>query len=408
MTNVVTLSAVGDLILSGRYDRIVQSGEAGAVFARIQGDLLAADITIGNLECPLTSQVTPREDKLCIRGNPYYAQSLASAGFDLVSLANNHLTDFGPSGLADTVTALDAGDVRHTGAGKDLATAGQPVILKRNGVAVGFLSYCHASTGAPVFASDSGWGVSPLEVDRVLNDITRWASQLDHLVLLLHWGLEYSPMPTPNQVDLAHRAVDAGASLIIGHHSHMVQGIEQYNGAVIAYSLGNCTDSAVDWQGPKRHYRSEITEADRMGLFLTVELTVTDVHISAIKPLWLNDDGQPEPATGETRQTILSQIEERSAAITAGNLEAHWEKTLVDKRVLAPLLHWWRRGSMWDKVQGFRLSQLKTLYLLVETWIRIRLSPTNEKWGLFNSRNDTRPMPYAGDEETEDAHPPRR
>ena len=408
MTNSVTLSAVGDLILSGRYDRVAQSGEVGAVFARIHSELQSADIALGNLECPLTSQGMPREDKLCLKGDPLYAQTLASAGFDVVSLANNHVTDYGPRGLADTVDALNASGLKHTGAGKDLATAGEPVIMTRNGVTIGFLSYCHASTKAPVFASDGSWGVSPLELDQVLKDIRHWAPKLDQLVLLLHWGLEYSPMPTPDQVDLAHRAVDAGASLIIGHHSHMIQGIEHYKGAVIAYSLGNCTDSAVDWQSPTRHYQSEVTEADRIGLALQVELTATDVRINGLEPLWLNDDGQPEPATGERRQAILSQIEERSAAITAGDLDVYWEKTLVDKRVLAPLLHWWRRGSLWDKVRGFRLSQMKTAYLLVETWIRIRLSRTNEKWALFNPRNDTRPMPYAGDDEGDDARSPRR
>jgi poly-gamma-glutamate synthesis protein (capsule biosynthesis protein) len=209
-------------------------------------------------------------------------------------------------------------------------------------------------------------------------------------------------LPTPDQVELAHAAVDAGAGLIIGHHSHMVQGIEEYRGVVIAYSLGNCTDSDVDWQGPTRRFEARITETDREGLFLTAELTAAGSRVVDRIPLWLDDRGVPGPADDARAAGILARIEERSAALRTENLSQHWENQLVDKRVLGPLRHWWARGSLWDKVRAFHPSQLKTLYLLIVTFVRIRLSRSESRWGLFNPRNDTQPMPYAGEDQERD------
>ena len=239
--------------------------------------------------------------------------------------------------------------------------------------------------------------MAPLDARGLIADVGRWRGQFDQLVLLLHWGLEYSPLPTPEQVELAHSAVDAGVGLILGHHSHMLQGIETYRGAVIAYSLGNCTDSDVDWQGPTRHFSCRMTDIDREGLALTVELSREDVRVASMRPLWLNDAGQPEPAVGERARAILDSIVERSQKLAENDLARKWEKDLVDRRVMGPLRHWWSQGSLTDKVRRFRPAQLKTLYLLLVTFVRIRLSRSESRWSLFNSRNDTRPMPYAGD-----------
>lgn len=398
MQESVRLAAVGDLILSGRYDERVDDTARQAVFRIVKNLLRGANIAVGNLECPLTSSCTPRDDKLCLKANPRYADTLSTSGFGILSLANNHATDYGLAGLTDTLNHLQEAGLGTVGAGQNLDAATKPIIFDHDGLRIGFLAYCHSSTKAPVFASKDQGGVAELAEESVIDDIRRRSVELDHLVLLLHWGLEYSPMPTPDQVNFAHRAVDAGANLIIGHHSHMIQGIEHYRNAVIAYSLGNCTDSPVDWQGPTRRYQSDMTEVDRMGLALTFEFTKDTVRLSEKVPLWLNDDGQPEPATGMMQEVILEQLESRSGKLKVGDLEQYWQEQLVGRRVLGPLAAWWRRGSLWEKIRGFRPAQLKTLYLLGETWLRIKVSRSNEKWSLFNPRNDTRPMPYVGDE----------
>jgi poly-gamma-glutamate synthesis protein (capsule biosynthesis protein) len=398
----VHVEAVGDLLLCGRYDAIAEAGLADSILARLPER--PNTFRVGNLECPLADGGEPRDDKLCLRGNPAYARSLAQAGFGLVSLANNHTFDYGPEAFEQTASALEASGVGFLGAGSDLDAARQPVILEREGRRIGFLAACHPSTKPSDMAGESQFGVAPLEPATLLADIAHWRNRVDHLLLLLHWGLEYSPLPTPDQVEVAHAAVDAGAGagLIIGHHSHMLQGIEEYKGVVIAYSLGNCTDSDVDWQGPTRLFEARMTETDRQGLLLTAELTSTGSRVIDRVPLWLNEEGQPVPAGGERASTILAQLDERSAALNADDLSRQWEDKLVDKRVIGPLRHWGSRGSLWDKVRAFRPSQLKKFYLLITTFVRIRLSRSESRWGLFNPRNDTRPMPYAGDEQERD------
>lgn len=401
MKEPLRIAAVGDLLLCGRYDKIARDGGASEVFSSLRPIFAGTDLVVGNLECPLTNEDAPRGDKLCLKGDPVYAKALASAGIDILSLANNHATDHGRSATEQTISHLERSGIQPVGVGADIEAATKLAIREIGGLKIGFVGYCHASTKAPVFADIDNWGIAPLDENLALSQVEHWASHVDHLIILPHWGLEYSPMPTPDQVEFAHRAIDLGASAIIGHHSHTIQGIEHYKGSIIAYSLGNCTDSAVDWHGPTRHYKTDLSDVDRLGLALILELTRKEVRIAKLTPLWLNDAGQPEPAKGERRATALAHIEERSAAISTGNLEAHWEKTLVEKRVLTPLLYWWRRDSLWDKVMGFKLSQINTLVVLASTWVRIRLSRDHDRWTLFNSRNDTRPMPYAGDDEKE-------
>ncbi|AFL75884.1 CapA family protein [Thiocystis violascens] len=402
MSKILRLLALGDLLLCGRYDALADAGQAKGVFNPLLALLNDADIVVGNLECPLTASDDPRADKLCLRGDPRYADVMAAVGVDVLSLANNHLFDHGLAGFRDTDRALTDAGIAALGAGATLEDASRPRILERDGQRIGFLAYCHDSTRPSDFATADRFGVAPLEAPAVLADVRRWRGEVDHLILLLHWGLEYSPLPTPEQVQLAHAAVDAGVGLILGHHSHMIQGIETYRGAVIAYSLGNCTDSDVDWQGPTRGFEARMTQTDREGLALTVELGAEGVRLVARHPLWLNDAGQPEPATGARAEAILAQLDQRSQALDDPDLTRHWENALVAKRVLGPLQYWWSQGSLWDKIRRFRLSQFKTLYLLVATFVRIRLSRSEARWSLFNPRNDTRPMPYGGGEE-EDA-----
>lgn len=396
MKEPVRLFAVGDLLLGGRYDDIARAGHAAEVFAALRPLLERADIVAGNLECALCDRGDPRPGKLCVRADPAYADVLAGAGFNVVSLANNHSFDYGAEGFADARERLESAGVRTVGAGENAAAAAQAVILQRRGLRIGFLAFCHGSTRPSDLAAGDRPGVAELEAAAVIGAVQHWRAQVDQLVLLLHWGLEYSPLPTPEQVGLARRAIDAGAGAVIGHHSHMVQGVERHGAGVVAYSLGNCTDADVDWHGPDRHYRARMTESDRQGLGLLLELSAERVRVTQLCPLWLNDRGQPEPATGARAQAILDSIAERSAALCATDLGRRWEADLVNRRVLGPLRHWWSRGSLLDKVRGFRLSQVKTLLLLLSTYARIRWSRSEQRWSLFNPRNDERPMPYAG------------
>jgi len=398
--DTLLLAACGDIMLHNRYQELADAGNAGRVFEPLRACLRDTDLLVGNLETALTRSGDPRADKLCLRGDPTYAPVLAETGFSVLSLANNHCLDYGDEALTETRLHLRAAGIAAVGAGADLAEATMPAIIKQRGIRIGFLAACDASTkpappATPGDASHSGRaGIFPLTADTLLPAIDGLRPEVDHVVLLLHWGLEYSPMPTPEQVSLAHQAVEHGVSVLLGHHSHCIQGIEHYKGAVIAYSLANLTDDGVDWQGPTRRYTAPLTEVDRESLLLRLRLGKTSVELLEPVPLWLDDDGRPTPADGERAQRILAQIDACSDRLRrTDDLKAYWEDSVIERRVAGPLLSWWHDGSLWDKVRGLRPGQLVSAWLLLRTYLQVKFSRSESRWMLFNERNDTRPMP---------------
>jgi poly-gamma-glutamate synthesis protein (capsule biosynthesis protein) len=269
------------------------------------------------------------------------------------------------------------------------------LVLEQEGIRLGFLGACHESTGVTEFASASSPGAAPLAAETLLPAIAALKAQVDHVIVLLHWGLEYSHVPTPEQVALAHAAIDAGASAILGHHSHAIQGIEQYSDGIIAYSLGNLTDAPVDWQGPTRHYQCDVTDIDRESILLKLWVSKDLIRLAEVVPLWLDDAGRPTMAIGGRAEKIRKSLADYSAHLAEGDLERYWQETVIGRRVAAPLASWWREGSLWDKVRNFRPAQLVSAWLLLKTWMMLKFSRSEARWQLFNPRNDTRPMPSA-------------
>jgi poly-gamma-glutamate capsule biosynthesis protein CapA/YwtB (metallophosphatase superfamily) len=392
--NSLLLAACGDIMLHGRYGEIAEIAQASAVFQPFAELVKGADLVIGNLEGPLALSGTPRDDELCLRGSPIYAKALAEAGFNVLSLSNNHALDYGIEALAETRCHLDSVGIAYTGAGADTNQAGSPIITERHGIRVGILAACDEMTKPAPPATSNTPGTYPLVSKSLEADILTLKHKVDHIVLLLHWGLEYSPMPTPEQVAFAHRACDLGVSVILGHHSHCIQGIEEYRGSIIAYSLANLTDDSVDWQGPKRRFQAPLQDVDRESFLLRLQLRKNHVELLEPTPLWLDDQGRPT-AAGHTRATsIRAQLTERSAQIAStDDLETYWQRTVIEKRVADPILSWWRDGNLWAKIKRFRPGQLVSAWLLLRTYLQVRMSRSENRWLLFSERNDTRPMP---------------
>jgi poly-gamma-glutamate synthesis protein (capsule biosynthesis protein) len=387
--------AVGDIQLHGAYHDAARKGNAASLFNDLKDLIGGSDVGVANMETVLAHGGSPREDKLCLLGDPLYAAVLRDAGLSLLTLANNHALDYGREGLAETLEHLSRAGIDSLGAGADLASALRPLIREHAGVRLGFIGACHESTKPVLAAAPGDPGAAPLTEETLWPVIDALRAEVDHVVLLLHWGLEYAHFPTPEQVALAHAAVDRGVSLILGAHSHSLQGIERYKDALIAYSLANLTDAPVDWQGPTRHFRCDVQEVDRESVLLRLSATKTRIQLDEIVPLWLDDGGRPTAATGERAEKILAAVERYSARLQAGDLERYWRETVIDSRVTGPLTSWWRDGSLLDKVRSFRPGQLVTAWILLATWLRIRFSRAESRWMLFSSRNDERPMPRA-------------
>jgi poly-gamma-glutamate capsule biosynthesis protein CapA/YwtB (metallophosphatase superfamily) len=247
---VTTLTVVGDLMLGRRVgDRAAAAGDPSYQLRPMQDRLAAADLTVGNLESTLSDRGAPTQGGDSFAADPRVRAGLRDAGFDAIGLANNHLGDFGDRALVESVELLREGGFATFGAGRDLRRAAAPAILERDGVRVGFLGFNaigetpEAGPGRPGALSVSmPPRTGPLdraELRRVMAAVRRLARQVDTVVVLPHWGTQYTSRPEPVQVDVARQLVAAGADVVVGGHPHWVQGASIVDGALVVHSLGN-------------------------------------------------------------------------------------------------------------------------------------------------------------------------
>ncbi|NLI01608.1 MAG: CapA family protein [Chthonomonadales bacterium] len=234
----ITVVAVGDICFAGGVERAARKAAAEYPFSRMRPTLTGADIAIGNLECALTKHKDGLDKRYRFRASPSWARRLADAGFDAVSVANNHAQDYGRVGLADTVTSLRNAGVRPIGGGHTLAEAHEAQVIEQKGVRVAFLAYLGMFPPLLPIAEREP-SVAMANASAFARDIKAARRRADVVVVSLHAGVEMSTTPSWRQKSLARSAIDAGADLIIGHHPHVVQPMERYRGKVIFYSLGN-------------------------------------------------------------------------------------------------------------------------------------------------------------------------
>ena len=209
-----------------------------------------ADLAIVNLECPFTEHGSPIPKNFNFRARPDLVQLLVQGRVGAVTLANNHLMDFGEIGVSDTIQTLDRAGILHFGAAGNLAAARAPLITERAGIRLGFLGYYFQDARdmlepRTVYATERGAGVAGCYTDMACmtamleQDLEALCPHVDAAIPFFHWGHEGSNEVRDYQIALAHRAVDLGARAVLGSHPHRFQGVEVYRGAPILYSLGN-------------------------------------------------------------------------------------------------------------------------------------------------------------------------
>lgn len=237
----VILHAVGDIMLAGSGTRAYRQQGYSYPFAAVSERLQQADIVIGNLEAPLTSGGEEfLGKKFRFKVDPSALAALRETGFTHLALANNHILDFGAAGLLQTIKLLDAAGVAYFGAGADLGAARKAWITEVKGIKIAFLSYSLVYP-EEFFAGSNRAGTAPGYRPYYSEDIKLARGKADYVVVSFHWGEEGAKQPKPYQQSTARKAIDAGADLVLGHHPHVLQGVEYYGKGVIFYSLGNFT-----------------------------------------------------------------------------------------------------------------------------------------------------------------------
>lgn len=295
------VTATGEIILArGVAQRIEEYQDNLYPFHQVKKLLEESDLTISTLEAPASSSCQYCDHCMVFCAEPEYLAGLSYAGIDGVSMAANHIKDYyGVDGITETIEILDENNILHTGAGRDVDEAREPWIKEINGIKFGFLGYndvVPTSYAATENTAGSAWA----DINNMVADIQAIKSQVDVVVILAHWGIEYTNFPSARQNEIAHAAIDAGADLIIGDHPHWVQGVEFYRGKFIIYGVGNFVFDQM-W-----------SEETRQGTI--VDFIFYSDRLASIRfhPTVIEDYVQPRLASKEEKAIILNRIWEAS------------------------------------------------------------------------------------------------
>ncbi|OGM97462.1 MAG: hypothetical protein A2735_01885 [Candidatus Yanofskybacteria bacterium RIFCSPHIGHO2_01_FULL_41_21] len=230
---------VGDIMLSRSVGALMTTkNDYLWPFRQIADFLNGADLTFANLETPVSNRGVKVGSIYSFRSDPKVVSGLIFAGFDILSVANNHAWDYGRDAFSDTLYHLAEAGISYVGGGHNEYEAHTGVIKKVGKTDVGFLGYTNLLPKSVSATGDSA-GVAVLDEVKMVDDIQLMKSRSKLVVVSFHWGEEYIPVHNALQEEIAHKAIDAGADLIIGHHPHVVEDVEQYKGKYIVYSLGN-------------------------------------------------------------------------------------------------------------------------------------------------------------------------
>lgn len=234
----VSFGAVGDIMLARGIKTKIEKYGIGYPLKEMSGLISSYDLAFCNLECPISARGRAAKKPYCFRADTTTWAALKAAGLDIFSLANNHTLDWGEKALLDTKALIERDSLFAVGAGIDQAAARSPIIIRRNGLKFAFLAF----VGVPfprIAGAKPRPGPAQAKIEEIIAEVRAVRNEVDFVVVSLHWGIEYQSKPTRQQVEWAHRLIDSGVDLIIGHHPHTLQSIEVYKGRIILYSLGN-------------------------------------------------------------------------------------------------------------------------------------------------------------------------
>ena len=296
----ITISAAGDCTLgtdeyfdpSTSLNAYYDSNGPAYFFQNVKSIFEADDLTIVNMEGTLTEETTRQDKTYAFKGPAEYTQILTDGDVEAANLANNHSHDYGDKSYTDTIAALDAAGITNFGYDRT-------AVMDVNGVKVGLVG---------TYELAEGMGCE----DEMISNIKAVEDQGAQIVIVsFHWGIERENYPTENQVNLAHSAIDNGADLVLGHHPHVLEGIEVYNGKNIVYSLGNFCFGGNSNPSDKDTMIFQQTFTVQNGEL--VEDNVTNIIPCSISSDSSYNNYQPTPLEGDEADRVKGRIEEYSS-----------------------------------------------------------------------------------------------
>ena len=333
------INFMGDIMLGDSYHMlgigvgttIVNKGTAH-VFERVKSFLSEADLNIGNLECSFSDKTLPmRSLSPYIGYSPHFVDCLKVGNLHIVSMANNHTMQYGADIFQVTQDLLLVNDIRTIG------TVRFPWLETTvNGIRFAFVAY----SLRPDDYNHAELAYVAGEKTKILDDVQYLAARNDHVIVSLHWGDEYVHYPHADQIALAHEIIDIGASGVIGHHPHVLQGIEIYKTGVIAYSLGNFVFDKPQMM-------------QRLGVILQLSFRQGEKMDFNVFPIWINNRFQPEMTEDEDKKRLIRLLSNFSRDRVGGDESSRYHE---------------------DVLRGLRNMRLQFLAFLMRNFYRYRPS----------------------------------
>jgi len=332
MSEPITIALVGDVYLGPDLPENI--GPA------VQEIFDRADLVVANQEGPVCTANDWHADKCCLRSDPQAADRLAAWGVDVVSLANNHMFDYGVAGFEQTRRELDRVGIRYCGAGMNLAEASQPLVVEVGGLKIGFLAFSW-SVVQTTCATDDSPGCAPLDDELMVKSVRDLAPAVDLLIVMPHWGFCDYVFPTPEHVGSAQRLLAGGADAVVGSHNHVLQGLKADDDGLVLFGLGDFAFAPFTFKGRQ----SEFSRDNRESGILT--LRIADGRIeSHSMDFTVRTNGLIVLDASDRR---CRRFTRRSEPLARVNYQRHWRR--VVRRRMAKRLLYWANILNWRKIQ---------------------------------------------------------
>lgn len=309
----------GDICPSHSNFQAFSSGDEGNLFNDVVGLLKTADLSIFNLESPITDAQNKIE-KIgpCFKAPVESAKTMAKAGLMVAGLANNHIRDYGDKGVLDTLQYCQEAGMRTVGAGKDISEAQKGLIVKIDRNTVGILAFSDQEFSC---ATEKNAGANPFDALDSIDAIRNFKNQCDYLVVLYHSGIENYQYQTPDLQKRCRKMVDAGANAVVCQHSHCIGTYEHYAGAHIVYGQGNCL---FESKSRRKTWRE--------GIIISLDI-IDECHDLCDFIPCIIEDSSVKVAKGELADEILTGFRSRSEKASSKDFIKQEFRKLADCRL---------------------------------------------------------------------------
>lgn len=329
-------------------------------FQHVHEHLQNSDLTFGNLECVLsqTGTYSNEYNSIQMRGLSAQIGGLVESGFNILNFANNHCLQHGEQSFLSTLKLLKENGIHYCGVNLDDHQVGIPTVIEINTIKIAFLGYSlrprQYFSKNPLYSEGSTEGI--------IQDIRTAKESANKVIVSLHWGDEFIDSPSPFEIDLGRKLIDAGANIIIGHHPHVLRGIEYHKKGIIIYSLGNFICDMI-WDR-------------RLRESLIFHCTITQNGIEKIDftPIYINEFYQPTVLTGSQSKQLLTRVHELSKTVSDESLTNFKHKQNLYKKEADLVQNIYRRkGHTYLIINLFRYSPL-ILFGHIKTFLRNRFN----------------------------------